>query len=110
MNIVKTTRAFTLVELLVVIAIIALLMAIITPALRRSSEMAQKTICRSNFRQMGIVIATYEAEWDFNYRYARPPYNKTWIWENGTADYAHEDNRMKSSVMAVPLCPESGPR
>ncbi len=100
---IKSKRAFTLIELLVVVAIIALLMAIIMPSLRRAKEMAKKTICRSNFRQIGIVMATYEAEFDFNYRIARRPYNKTWVWVNGTADYAHELNRMKSSVMAAGL-------
>lgn len=103
MDIIKTKKAFTLIELLVVIAIIALLMAIIVPALRKAKEMAKKTICRSNFRQMGIVIATYEAEYEFNYRNAGLPYNKTWVWINGTADYAHENNRMKSSIMAAGL-------
>lgn len=103
MAIIKTKKAFTLVELLVVIAIIALLMSILMPALRRAREIAKKTVCRSNFRQIGIVIAQYETEHEFDYRRAKAPYNKTWCFVNATADYAHEYNRMKANVMATGL-------
>jgi prepilin-type N-terminal cleavage/methylation domain-containing protein len=94
-------KAFTLIELLVVIAIIALLLSIIVPSLKKAKEVVKKILCRSNLRQIAIVIATYETEYNFDYRKAEPPYNKTWVWVNGTADYAHENNRMKSNVMAT---------
>jgi prepilin-type N-terminal cleavage/methylation domain-containing protein len=96
-------KAFTLIELLVVIAIIALLLSIIVPSLKKAKEVVKKILCRSNLRQIAIVIATYETEYNFDYRKAEPPYNKTWVWVNGTADYAHENNRMKSNVMATGL-------
>ena len=44
-------KGFTLIELLVVIAIIAVLLAIIMPAMRRVKESAKQTICRSNYCQ-----------------------------------------------------------
>jgi len=96
-------KAFTLIELLVVIAIIALLLSVIVPSLKKAKEVAKKTICKSNFRQIGTVMATYEAQYNFDYRKAEPPYNRTWVWVNGTADYAHEFNRMKFNVMAARL-------
>jgi len=103
MDIKRTTKAFTLIELLVVIAVIAVLMGILMPALRKAKEQAKKTVCKSNFRQIGFVMAQYETEYLFDYRIAKKPYDRTWCWVNGTADYAHENNRMKNSVMDTGL-------
>lgn len=52
-------RAFTLIELLVVIAIIALLLAIVTPALRKAKENARETICKTHLKNIGIAILLY---------------------------------------------------
>ncbi len=57
-------RAFTLVELLVVIAIIALLMAVLVPALRRARNQAREVVCKSNLRQVGLGANMYAGEWD----------------------------------------------
>jgi len=51
--------AFTLIELLVVIAMIALLMAILLPALRRVRDQARAAACRSNLHQWGIAFSVY---------------------------------------------------
>ncbi|MBN2271520.1 MAG: type II secretion system protein [Sedimentisphaerales bacterium] len=61
----SANRGFTLVELLVVISIIALLMSILMPALRRVKMQAEEAKCRSNVRQVGIIMFMYLQEEDF---------------------------------------------
>jgi prepilin-type N-terminal cleavage/methylation domain-containing protein/prepilin-type processing-associated H-X9-DG protein len=50
---------FTLVELLVVIAIIALLMAVLLPALNRAREQGKRVVCMSNLRQLTLAWMSY---------------------------------------------------
>ena len=65
---------FTLIELLVVITIIAILAAMLLPALSRSRESARNTTCVNQLKQLGLVITMYADDHD-----ERLPHSILWI-------------------------------
>lgn len=83
-------RGFTLIELLVVISIVALLLAILLPALGRARSLARQTVCQSRLRQWGLAFAAYAVENSGRYPHAdgrdrcgdEEPFNR-----EGRADY-----------------------
>ena len=70
----RQNLAFTLIELLVVISIIALLIALLLPALGRSRNFSMQAICTSNLRQLGIAFHPYVEDYDNHL----PPQESYW--------------------------------
>lgn len=96
---------FTLIELLVVIAIIAILMAIVMPALNRVREQGKRAVCLSNVKQLGLAWILYAD--DNNDKivngntgegaiYPIPPYEDGWVHWSDYTDKSSEAEQIEA--------------
>ena len=81
MRIRKNTKGFTLVELLVVIAIIAILMAMLLPALKMARERARSAKCMSNSRNLAQALNQYSVEYGEYLPVSQGPQGAMWLLE-----------------------------
>ncbi len=93
----QTHGGFTLIELLVVIAIIALLMAILMPALQRVKNQAKAVACLARLKQWGLLFKLYTDD-NNGYFAARNGNIVSTLWMSAMRPYYHNDPRMR-------LCP-----
>ncbi len=81
----KNKKAFTLIELLVVISIIALLVAILMPALGKAREQAKTQVCLNNNRTLRQALELYFANYDGKLLPYQDSYNTKNLWMNSIA-------------------------
>ncbi|MFC1762963.1 type II secretion system protein [Planctomycetota bacterium] len=99
------SKAFTLIELLVVIAVIAVLMAILMPALNRAREQGKRAVCLNNLKQLTLAWIMY-ADDNYGKICAANVGHSDWGWVGSmeTTDPIEDQIAAMKSGMLYPYC------
>jgi prepilin-type N-terminal cleavage/methylation domain-containing protein/prepilin-type processing-associated H-X9-DG protein len=84
-------KGFTLIELLVVIAIIAMLLAILMPALNKVKRLAQRLICGTNVKGLGTAMGVYANDYEDDYPVQNPTGSHWWSPNGNTNNWFNPD-------------------